>query len=215
MLTPGHSSRNEIFGVLSRLRFAWEDLDRPVESLSGGEWNRLQLGIAIIAKANLLVLDEPTNHLDIPSREAVEEALGEFDGTIITVSHDRYFLDAIADTIVELADLQLLRHQGSFTDYWMSRRPQSRLSSGQANVNRRRSAVTSGAPSKRRDGKDGSEALAGIEQNIMNLEARQNEIEAQMAEAFASADYRRGRKLGTELTEVRKRVDELYARWGG
>ncbi|HKJ84552.1 MAG TPA: ABC-F family ATP-binding cassette domain-containing protein, partial [Spirochaetia bacterium] len=213
MLTPGHSSRNEIFGVLSRLRFVWEDLDRPVESLSGGEWNRLQLGIAIIAKANLLVLDEPTNHLDIPSREAVEEALGEFDGTIITVSHDRYFLDAIADTIVELADLQLLRHQGSFTDYW-SRRPQSRLSSNQADVNRRRSAVRDGSP-KSRAGKNATEALAGTEQKIMELEAKQNELEAQMAEAFAAADYRRGRRLGAELTEVRKRVEELYARWGG
>ncbi len=214
MLTPGHSSRNEIFGVLSRLRFAWEDLDRPVESLSGGEWNRLQLGIAIIAKANLLILDEPTNHLDIPSREAVEEALGEFNGTIITVSHDRYFLDAIADTIVELADLQLNRHQGSFTDYWMSRRPQSRLSSSQADVNRRRSAVR-GEPQKSQAGKATANALAATEQKIMELEAKQNELEAQMAEAFAAGDYRRGRRLGAELTEVRKRVEELYARWGG
>ncbi|MFW6292835.1 MAG: ribosomal protection-like ABC-F family protein [Spirochaetota bacterium] len=214
MLTPGHSSRNEIFSVLSRLGFAWEDLDRPVESLSGGEWNRLQLGVAIIAKANLLVLDEPTNHLDIPSREAVEEALGEFDGTIITVSHDRYFLDAISDTIVELADLKLQRYQGSFTDYWMSRRPRSRPSAGQADLHRRRSAVHS-APSKSRDTSNGSEAFAGTEQRIMELEAKQNDLEAQMAEAFAAADYRRGRGLGAELTEVRKRIEELYARWGG
>ncbi|MFW5688845.1 MAG: ribosomal protection-like ABC-F family protein [Spirochaetota bacterium] len=89
MLTTGSYSRREVFGVLSRLRFEWDDLDRPVGSLSGGEWNRLQLALAIISHANLLILDEPTNHLDIPSREAVEEALTEFDGTIITVSHDR------------------------------------------------------------------------------------------------------------------------------
>lgn len=219
MLTPGHSSRNEIFGVLSRLNFAWEDLDRPVESLSGGEWNRLQLGIAIIAKANLLVLDEPTNHLDIPSREAVEKALEDFDGTIIAVSHDRYFLDAIAETIVELTDRRLQRHQGSFSEFWMSHRPRSTSSSGRANLNRRRSAVSTGSNGARGQESGDRGARAGntheTEQKIMALEAKQNELESQMADAFEGGDYRRGRKLGADLTEVRKRIEELYAQWGG
>lgn len=219
MLTPGHSSRNEIFGVLSRLNFAWEDLDRPVESLSGGEWNRLQLGIAIIAKANLLVLDEPTNHLDIPSREAVEQALEDFDGTIVAVSHDRYFLDAIAETIVELNDRRLQRHRGSFSEFWMSRRPRSASSSGRAHLNRRRSAVSTGSNGTRGKKSGDRGARAGnsheTEQKIMVLEAQQNKLESQMADAFAAGDYRRGRKLGSDLTEVRKRIEELYAQWGG
>ncbi|MFP4511304.1 MAG: ribosomal protection-like ABC-F family protein [Spirochaetaceae bacterium] len=219
MLTPGHSTRNEIFGVLTRLNFVWEDLDRPVESLSGGEWNRLQLGIAIIAKANLLILDEPTNHLDIPSREAVEEALHDFDGTIIAVSHDRYFLDAIADTIVVLDDLKLQRHQGSFSEFWMRHRPRSGPASGQADLNRRRSAVRNGSPKKREPNVAHEKVQAGeskaTEKKIIALEAKQNELEAQMADAFASGDYRKGRKLGSDLSEVRKRIEELYARWGG
>ncbi|TVQ27488.1 MAG: ABC transporter ATP-binding protein [Spirochaetaceae bacterium] len=219
MLTPGFSTQNEIFGILSRLNFVWKDLDRPVESLSGGEWNRLQLGIAIISKANLLILDEPTNHLDIPSREAVEEALHDFDGTIIAVSHDRYFLDAIADTIVVLDDLKLQRHQGSFSEFWMSHRPRSVPASGQADLNRRRSAVRNGSAKKREQNAGNAGAQAGeskaTEQKIIALEAKQNELEAQMADAFTAGDYRRGRKIGSDLTEVRKRIEELYARWGG
>jgi ATP-binding cassette subfamily F protein 3 len=221
MLSAGSFTRNEVFGVLSRLRFEWEDLDRPVGSLSGGEWNRLQLAIAIIGRANLLVLDEPTNHLDIPSREAVEEAIVDFDGTVIAVSHDRYFLDSIAETIVELSDRRLVRFQGSFTEFWMNRNRAARSVPGQASLQRRRSAIAA-SPGRKQDAAKNGEARAGArpdaattEREIVRLEAEQERLESQMSEAFASGDYRRGRSIGADLTAVRKRIDELYDRRGG
>ncbi|TVQ27676.1 MAG: ABC transporter ATP-binding protein [Spirochaetaceae bacterium] len=215
MLSAGSFTRNEVFGVLSRLRFVWEDLDRAIGTLSGGEWNRVQLAIAIIARANLLILDEPTNHLDIPSREAVEQALDDFDGTIITVSHDRYFLDAVATTIVELVDESLVVHDGGFTEFWIERGPRL-ATTGSATIDRRRTAVKAGKPATtaNRTSGPGAHDGAATESEIIALEARRGQIEELMAQAFAVGDYRAGRRHGSDLEQVRKRIDELYERWG-
>ena len=88
--------------TLASFRFVGEDVFKSVSVLSGGERARLTLAKLLLSEMNLLILDEPTNHLDIASREALEEALEEFDGTIITVSHDRYFIDKLATRIVDI-----------------------------------------------------------------------------------------------------------------
>ncbi|HET6485908.1 MAG TPA: ABC-F family ATP-binding cassette domain-containing protein, partial [Spirochaetia bacterium] len=100
VLALGFYTRKEVFASLSRFLFTWEDLDKKVGDLSGGERNRLQLARIMMLKATFLILDEPTNHMDIVSREAIEESLASFPGTILLVSHDRYLLDRIATTIV-------------------------------------------------------------------------------------------------------------------
>src|SRR5207245_8748027 len=87
-------------GFLAKFLFFGEDVLKPVSALSGGEKGRLALAKLIYSQKNVLVLDEPTNHLDIPSRESLENALEEYDGTIIVVSHDRFFLDKIANHIL-------------------------------------------------------------------------------------------------------------------
>jgi ATP-binding cassette subfamily F protein 3 len=98
--------------------FFGEDVYKRVGDLSGGEKGRLALAKLIYSKANVLVLDEPTNHLDIPSREALEEALKVFEGTIIAVSHDRYFLDRIATQIFAFEhDSQVELYNGNYTEY--------------------------------------------------------------------------------------------------
>ncbi|MEJ7712489.1 MAG: ATP-binding cassette domain-containing protein, partial [Pyrinomonadaceae bacterium] len=87
---------------LARFLFTGDDVYKKVGDLSGGEKGRLALAKLIYSRVNVLVLDEPTNHLDIPSREALEEALDAYDGTILTISHDRYFLDRVATQILSL-----------------------------------------------------------------------------------------------------------------
>ncbi|MGB1749817.1 MAG: ATP-binding cassette domain-containing protein, partial [Dehalococcoidia bacterium] len=89
-----------------------------VSQLSGGERNRLQLANLMKLKPNFLVLDEPTNHMDIPPREAIEEALLDYEGTILVVSHDRYFFDKVIDRVVEVEDRKLRSFDGSFSEYW-------------------------------------------------------------------------------------------------
>src|SRR5215217_5044109 len=103
--------------LLGRFLFRYEQVREPVTALSGGERTRLQLLLIMLRKPNCLVLDEPTNHLDIDSLEILEAELERFDGTVIFVSHDRYFLDRIADGIVEVGDGEAYRHTGGYSDW--------------------------------------------------------------------------------------------------
>ncbi|MFP4444132.1 MAG: ribosomal protection-like ABC-F family protein, partial [Spirochaetia bacterium] len=109
------STKSRINYLLSKFLFTWDDLDKPVAVLSGGELNRLQLARTLFLGANFLILDEPTNHLDIQAKEAVEEGLDDFDGTVLTVSHDRYFLERIADTVFYIEDRCVKKHSGDFS----------------------------------------------------------------------------------------------------
>jgi ATP-binding cassette subfamily F protein 3 len=100
---------------LMRFLFDYEQVRRPIGSMSGGERTRLRCLLLMLTRANCLVLDEPTNHLDIPAVEALEAALEGYDGTVIAVSHDRYFLDRIADRIVEVRDGEVRAYDGGFS----------------------------------------------------------------------------------------------------
>jgi ATP-binding cassette subfamily F protein 3 len=102
---------------LMRFLFDYEQVRRPIGSMSGGERTRLRCLLLMLGGANCLLLDEPTNHLDIDSVEVLEGALEAFDGTVIAVSHDRYFLDRIADRIVEVRDLEVRSYEGGYSDW--------------------------------------------------------------------------------------------------
>ena len=113
-------SEGEAVSRLMKFRFNYEQVGRPIGALSGGEWTRLQLLLLMLQGANCLLLDEPTNHLDIDSVEMLESALEDFDGTAIFVSHDRYFLDRIADRILEVSDGGVRSYEGGWSS-WRAR----------------------------------------------------------------------------------------------
>ncbi len=104
-------------GILGRFLFTYRQATEPIGNLSGGEKSRLQLARLMTGGANCLLLDEPTNHLDIASTEVLEEALNAYDGTVLTISHDRYFLDRICSRIYEIADGDLTEYAGGYSDY--------------------------------------------------------------------------------------------------
>ena len=110
-------SEGEAVSRLMKFLFSYEQVRRPLETLSGGEWTRLQLLLLMLEGANCLLLDEPTNHLDIESVEMLESALEEFDGTAIFVSHDRYFLDRIADRILEVGGGDVRSFEGGWSTW--------------------------------------------------------------------------------------------------
>ncbi len=122
---------SELRGVafLKKFLFNYDQRDTPVGALSGGERARLQIALITLSGANFLLLDEPTNHLDIPSCEVLEDALLDFDGTILAVSHDRYFLDRIANRIVKLQGDGTQEYLGNYSDYESTRR---RIKTGEA-----------------------------------------------------------------------------------
>jgi ATP-binding cassette subfamily F protein 3 len=112
------ATAGELRSFLGKFHFTGDDVYKKVGDLSGGEKGRLALAKLIYSRVNVLVLDEPTNHLDIPSREALEEALDAYEGTIITISHDRYFLDRVATQILALDGSSNVEHyDGDYTQY--------------------------------------------------------------------------------------------------
>lgn len=117
-VAPSSATAGELRSFLAKFLFTGDDVYKHVRDLSGGEKGRLALAKLIYSRVNVLVLDEPTNHLDIPSREALEEALDAYEGTILTISHDRYFLDRVATQILALNGEGLAEHyDGDYTEY--------------------------------------------------------------------------------------------------
>jgi ATP-binding cassette subfamily F protein 3 len=117
-VAPSSATAGELRSFLAKFLFTGDDVYKHVRDLSGGEKGRLALAKLIYSRVNVLVLDEPTNHLDIPSREALEEALDAFEGTIVTISHDRYFLDRVATQILALDGEGVAEHyDGDYTEY--------------------------------------------------------------------------------------------------
>ena len=116
----------QAIAFLSGLLFSYEDIRTPIRRLSGGEKSRLQIARLMLTDANFLLLDEPTNNLDITSVEVLEAALEEFEGTILTVSHDRYFLDKIVSKIVAIEpDGTVRMYPGNFSYYYEKRQGSS------------------------------------------------------------------------------------------
>jgi ATP-binding cassette subfamily F protein 3 len=102
---------------LLKFQFKYEQLRMPVRALSGGERSRLQLAVLMHERPNLLLLDEPTNNLDIQTAEVLESALEDFEGAILTISHDRYFLDRTVDRVLDLREGNLSSFPGGYSDY--------------------------------------------------------------------------------------------------
>jgi ATP-binding cassette subfamily F protein 3 len=138
-------SREDLRSFLGRFLFTGQDVFKAMNTLSGGERSRLAIAKLILSNANLLLLDEPTNHLDVLSREALEDALKQFPGTIIMVSHDRHLIDGIVDKLIIVSNGSASVHLGNYTpcESGAVGRPESRLP-----AIRRRSAVARNASSR-------------------------------------------------------------------
>ena len=194
-------TKDQAFTVLSKFLFRWEDMDRKVKTLSGGEKSRVQLAKLMVSDANLLLLDEPTNHLDIRSREQVEEALEAFDGTILVISHDRYFLDRIVDRIVEVRNPDLVGHAGNFSFFW------EKKSSEQGRTTPAKKKRTAARKKTVRPPPDDS---AETEEKIEEMEAEKLRLERALAEAYRNRNYKGGEKLSRQLLKLEDRLEELY-----
>lgn len=109
--------QTKVRNILAQVKLDADDMDKKVKMLSGGERAKLALAVFECENGNFLILDEPTNHLDLPARESLEDALKAFDGTVLFVSHDRYFIQALAGKIVELADGKIAEFKGTYEEY--------------------------------------------------------------------------------------------------
>jgi ATP-binding cassette subfamily F protein 3 len=194
----GVATRKEVHAAVARFLFGWDDLDKTIGDLSGGERNRLQLARIILLKATFLILDEPTNHMDIASREAIEESLVDFTGTVLLVSHDRYLLDKVATRIVTIERQRFVPFPGTFSEYWAQRCAEQ--DPGRARP---------GRPQAERAG-TGAPAL---ERRITEQEAEKLRLEKSIADAFSAGDHVRGKALATRLERTARLLEDQYRQW--
>ncbi len=211
-------------GFLAKFLFMGEDVFKPVSALSGGEKGRLALAKLIYSQKNVLVLDEPTNHLDIPSRESLEDALDEYDGTIITVSHDRFFLDKIANKMLSFeSDGSVTSFDGNYSEYhdWKvaaaAGSPTGRQSDGSYEPARTSGApltpLVSSEPLSKNQRQNLEKRIKQIEVEIRDLESETERLSTDVARPDIAADYSRLGELTDKLTAAEDRVRGLYEEW--
>jgi ATP-binding cassette subfamily F protein 3 len=204
------SARN----YLGRFLFSDDDVYKPVPGLSGGERSRLALAVLLLQNANFLVLDEPTNHLDISARETLEELLRDFAGTILFVSHDRFFTDCIATRIWNVADGQLTQYLGNYTDFQRALGHRQEAPPPPP-VEPPKPVEPKPAPARTGSRSDGrtQKSITNVERDIAKLEGKLNELSDALAIASIEADVDALTRLGTEYEKVQADLDTAYERW--
>ncbi|RUS46895.1 ribosomal protection-like ABC-F family protein [Cohnella sp. AR92] len=210
--TEGRIEEGEARHVLAQYLFYGADVFKPLRSLSGGEWSRLRLALLVRCKPNLLLLDEPTNHLDMASREALEEALEEYPGTILAISHDRYFINRLAKRVWELQEGSLTSYIGNY-DYYKEKRPKP---AQQANT-----IETAGRKEPQPRTQRPNEITRSIDElNITKLEAEIRSLEEKLRQAdealakiSESGDTAELESSWKGKEELQAKLDERLDRW--
>ncbi|HKS28149.1 MAG TPA: ABC-F family ATP-binding cassette domain-containing protein [Pyrinomonadaceae bacterium] len=222
-VAPSTATAGELRGFLAKFLFTGDDVYKHVRDLSGGEKGRLALAKLIYSRANVLILDEPTNHLDIPSREALEEALDAYQGTIITISHDRYFLDRVATQILALDGEGGSEHyDGDYTEYhdWKAQRRAAALEtakkeSAEQQRQEKRSAPVAQQQSARKKGKkkEPERDAQSIEEEIAEAEKRLSTLSEEMSRPEVARSPDRLATLNEEYRQTEERLQALYQEW--
>ena len=219
---------------LGRFLFTGDDAFKPIGALSGGERSRVALALLTLQGSNFLVLDEPTNHLDLQSRQFLEEVLGEFEGTLLFVSHDRYLIDSLATKIWVIEDGVLIPYWGNYTDYRTRKRPivldvpdapnDNRKVLPAASTINRAPSINRGATAPKRHvspARSGSKraerprvrTVEDVEREIEKVEARVKTVEEALNEAALHADAARLTQLSAEHEQLKAQSDTLLAEW--
>jgi ATPase subunit of ABC transporter with duplicated ATPase domains len=211
---------SEARNQLAKVLFTGDDVFKTLDVLSGGEKTRLKLGILLYRKVNLLILDEPTNHLDIDSREILEETLTEFDGTILFVSHDRYFINKLADRIVEIEDKKIRNYNGDYDYYKMKKaeilemeaeRKKREKEEALKNSNKEKEEKKSNDKLSKNQRRILSKEKEDVEKKIENIEKVIEEIELSMNEN--KRDGQKLKELYLEKEEYQNKIENLMERW--
>ena len=193
---------------LASFKFRGEDVFKPVSALSGGEQSRLRLCMLMDAKINLLILDEPTNHLDIQSREWIEEAVEEYEGNLLFVSHDRYFIDRFATRVWMLENGTITDFKGTYQEYLAMRQRQKLLETAPA--------APKAEPKKEKPKRPGGtknleKELSALERAIAKGEEAVQTLDSQMEES--ASDYVKLQELCQQKEQLEGELLELYDKW--
>jgi ATP-binding cassette subfamily F protein 3 len=216
-------TQTEIRNVLAAFLFTGDEVFQPIHTLSGGERGRVSLAKLMLSEANFLILDEPTNHLDIESKEILEDALREYTGTVLYVSHDRYFINRTATRILELTGETLVNYIGNY-DYYLEKKEE--LTSAYVPSSLPDGGTEKDAPamtSSQADWKARKEMqarqrkkenlLKKLEEQITGLEEREKAIDEEFSLPETGTDLPRCQALAREKEEIGRELEKLYEEW--
>ncbi len=207
---------DEVRSVLALFLFTGDDVFQPISTLSGGERGRVALTKLMLRKDNLLLLDEPTNHLDMDSREVLEGALDDFTGTLLTVSHDRYFINRVANRVVEMTADGVREYLGNYDDYLEKKR---REAAGEEDVAAPALTRTEQEKNKRRErqARESQKArenrVAALEAQIARTEEQIASLEAQMADPATYQSPDKAAEVARAHRDAQAALDALYEEW--
>ena len=214
--------RTHIRDILGVFQFSGGDIEKPISVLSGGEKARVSLAKILVSPVNFLIMDEPTNHLDLYSKQALERALKEYDGTLLLISHDRYFLDKLVNRVFELRDGSLRIFEGNYSDYLRKRESDKAGSGTKINVSKE-SQRASRKEQKRIEAEARQEISAlrnklkdrvlHYETLINKLEEEKLHIEKQMADPDFYKDKTETAKSGKRYQELQEKIPKAMAEW--
>ena len=217
-------TNTEIRNVLAAFLFTGDDVFKQISSLSGGERGRVSLAKLMLSEANFLILDEPTNHLDIASKEILENALNDYTGTVLYVSHDRYFINQTATRILDLVNHTFVNYIGNY-DYYLEKKEElttayagtSSSTSSDDNISEKSVSESKLSWQEQKEAqaklRKRQNELKKTEDRISELEDRDGEIDALMVQEEIFTNSVKCQKLANEKAAIAEELEELYARW--
>ena len=213
-----YMSQTQARSLLAQAKLCEDDIEKPVSSLSGGERAKLALVLLEAQRANLLILDEPTNHLDLQARESLEAALRAFEGTLLFVSHDRYFIQNIAGRIIELANGELTCYPCDYEAYTAQKRAADQAAEAQAKAEKQEARAAQKDASHRTKAERAQEAkrkqqAKQTEEKIAALEEEEKALTEAIGTPAVAADYKLLAEKCARLDEVHAALDALYAEY--
>ena len=212
-------TNTKIRNTLAAFMFTGEDVFKRVSDLSGGEKGRLSLAKLMLSEANLIILDEPTNHLDMASKEILENAINNYTGTVLYVSHDRYFINQTASRILELTNTKLINYLGNY-DYYEEKKEE--LTATFAPKEKKAKAEKTTSSNKQDYLERKAEAarirklkndISKVEEKIKKYEDRLNELDEMVADPSVSTNSAKLNEIGKEQNEISDKLDKLMEEW--
>jgi ATP-binding cassette subfamily F protein 3 len=206
----------ELRNALAAFLFTGDDVFKKVGTLSGGEKCRINLLKLMLSKNNFLLLDEPTNHLDIVSREALEDALINYDGTILVISHDRYFLNKVINKIYELTESNLNEYLGNYSYFMEKKKNPQRFETLEETVGKSKTQIAEERKKKRdqeKQLKDKAQGIKKLETTIADKEAALSELQNQLCLEEVYSNPEKSMEVNKQISAIESELEKLYADW--
>lgn len=208
-----HIPEAQIRRTLGNVRLTKNDVFKPVSVISGGERAKLAFCILMLEKANVMLLDEPTNHLDLPSKEILEEALEEYEGTLLFVSHDRYLLNKLPDKIIEMNQDGITVYEGKYDDYMAQQQTQASAAAEDTKPKKKAQSGSYRSKEQRRATVQRRSRIRELEEQIAWLEKETKLLQEELGEEAVYTDYQLATEKTVKIEENSKKLDACYEEW--